>query len=181
MLERIHELYDGLEKQQTILCFKGGLNDKLIGVLLGMIERKMGSYEPSTKMRKRVFQILTESLQNLMYHSKNSSEDRVKGEGIVVVARSEGGYSVFTGNYMNCSEVDKLRERLDRINRMDDGQLREFYREVLDNGSFSDKGGGGLGIIDMARKSKRKLEYAFVPSDGNHTFFSLNVNVSDSK
>ena len=35
MLDRIHELYEGLEKQQIMLCFKGGLNNNLITALLG--------------------------------------------------------------------------------------------------------------------------------------------------
>ncbi len=179
MLERIYELYDGLEKQQTMLCFKGGLNEKLVGVLLGMVERKMEVYEPSSKIRKRVFLVLTESLQNLQHHANEQEQVNAQGDGIVVVAKTEDGYSVFTGNYMNHVEVDNLRLRLDKINKMDQGALKAFYREVLDNGSFSEKGGGGLGIIDMARKSKRKLEYAFVPVDGESTFFSLNVNVSE--
>jgi hypothetical protein len=35
-----------------------------------------------------------------------------------------------------------------------------------------------LGIIDIARKSGRKLEYGFVPLDEKNAFFSLNVNVT---
>ena len=179
MLERIYELYDGLEKQHTMLCFKGGLNEKLVGVLLGMMEKKMEVYEPSSKIRKRVFLVLTESLQNLQHHANESEKEVAQGDGIVVVAKNSDGYSVFTGNYMNRIEVDNLRSRLDKINQMGSDDLKTFYREVLGNGSFSEKGGGGLGIIDMARKSKRKLEYVFVPVDGENTFFSLNVNVSE--
>lgn len=180
MPDNIYELYEGLEKQQTMLCFKGALTEKLILVLLNTIERKMEAFEPSPKLRKRVFQVLTESLQNLKLHGREIESPNQHGDGIIVVARADEGYSVFTGNYMKPKEVGKLKNKLDQINQMDSDQLRAFYREVLDNGTFSDKGGGGLGIIDMARKSKRKLEYAFVPSDGESTFFSLNVNVSEN-
>ena len=179
MLERIYELYNGLEKRQTMLCFKGGLNEKMVGVLLGMVEKKMEIYEPSSRIRKRVFLVLTESLQNLQHHANEHEQVTLHGDGMLVVAKNSNGYSVFTGNYMNRVEVDNLRSRLDKINKMDSADLKSFYRKVLDNGSFSDKGGGGLGMIDMARKSKRKLEYAFVPVDGENTFFSLNVNVSE--
>mgnify|MGYP007011867753 CR=1 FL=1 len=42
----------------------------------------------------------------------------------------------------------------------------------------ADRGGGGLGMIDIARKSGGKLEYGFVPFDKDNAFFSLNVNVT---
>lgn len=179
MLERIRELYNDLNKEQVMLCFKGGLNEKLIGVLLGMVERKMESFEPSAKIRKRVFQVLTECMQNLNRHSIEHDERSSGGDGIVVVSKKENGYSVFTGNYMCNEEVDRLRDQLEEINELDADELKSLYRQVLDNGTYTTKGGGGLGIIDMARKSNRKLEYAFVPMDGSNAFFSLNVNVGE--
>jgi len=43
---------------------------------------------------------------------------------------------------------------------------------------MSDKGGGGLGMIDIARKSGQKLDFNFLPVNNNFSFFSLNIKVS---
>ncbi|HMC97603.1 MAG TPA: DUF6272 family protein, partial [Flavobacteriales bacterium] len=76
------------------------------------------------------------------------------------------------------SDVDRLKAHLDRINALDPDELRDLYKEILADGRFSSAGGGGLGMVDIARKSGGKLEYGFVPYDQDNAFFSLNVNVT---
>ena len=61
-----------------------------------------------------------------------------------------------------------LKAKLDKINALDKEGLRSYYKEVLDNGQYSVHGGGGLGMIDIARKSGNKLDYDF--SDVSDTF-----------
>ena len=95
-----------------------------------------------------------------------------------MIAHLDQGYSVLTGNFMAGGEVEQFKGHLDRINALPPDQLREFYRETLADGKYSSHGGGGLGMIDIARKSGGKLEYGFVPYDKDNAFFSLNVNVT---
>ena len=61
---------------------------------------------------------------------------------------------------------------------MDKDALKVYYKEVLNNGEMSAKGGGGLGMIDIARKSGKKLEYKFDNVDNEYSFFSLNIKVA---
>ena len=42
---------------------------------------------------------------------------------------------------------------------------------------MSDKGGGGLGMIDIARKSGQKLDFDFQQVDEEFSFYSLNINI----
>ena len=125
-----------------------------------------------------------ECLQNLYHHNSRiavrEGEKVVTDEpqGVVMVAQNDKGYSVLTGNYMASEETDALKSHLDRVNGCEPEQLRDLYKETLNNGRFSKAGGGGLGIIDIARKSGRKLEYGFVPLDKENAFFSLNVSVT---
>ncbi|MEZ4756038.1 MAG: SiaB family protein kinase [Flavobacteriales bacterium] len=184
MLERIHELYDSLERQRVLISFKGALTDELITALLGAVERKMTLIESDPKARKRVFNVVMECLQNQFHHQASVALPKADGveqgaaNGMVMIAHTDKGYSILTGNFMAADEVERLRAYLDRINNLTAESLRDLYREKLNNGTFSDKGGGGLGILDIARKSGGKLEYGFVPYDQGNTFFSLNVNVT---
>ena len=88
------------------------------------------------------------------------------------------GYRILTGNFIRTVEVPALEEKLAKINAMDPEELREYYREKLGTTELSDRGGAGLGFIDMARKSGQKLEYNFQPvKDGIHFFtFSVAIN-----
>lgn len=183
MVDRIFDLYDDLEKQHIMLSFKGDLSPELISAILNLIEQKIVISEPDQKIRKRVFNVVMECLQNLYHHNKHVSvpgEEPVRGEerqGVVMVAHADSGYSVLTGNSMAHGEVEALKQRLDQVNGCDPEELRALYKNALGNGRFTPSGGGGLGLIDIARKSGHKLEYGFVPLDSNNTFFSLNVNV----
>lgn len=183
MIDQIHDLYDSLERQRVMLSFKGSLTPELITALLGMIEQKMDIIESDAKTRKRVFNVVMECLQNLFHHNavkevENGQEAHLKDpHGVVMIAHFEEGYSVVTGNFIAGKDVEKMKIHLDKINGLEPDGLRELYKETLTNGKFSANGGGGLGMIDIARKSGGKLEYGFVPYDEHNSFFSLNVNV----
>lgn len=184
MLNRIHDLYDELERERVMLSFNGALTPELVTALLGAVERKMGSLEPDPRTRKRVFNVVMECLQNLYHHNAEltlaSDEPGSQSEphGVVMIVHAEQGYSVLTGNFMAGAEVERLKTHLDRINSLQVEELREFYRATLADGKYGRNGGGGLGMIDIARKSGGKLEYGFVPYDKDNAFFSLNVNVT---
>ncbi|MFN9324579.1 MAG: SiaB family protein kinase [Flavobacteriales bacterium] len=184
MLDRIHDLYDELERQKVMLSFKGSLTEDLITALLGLVELKMIAIEPDARARKRVFNVVTECLQNLFHHNahlklaEGHTVPTADPHGVVMIAHADSGYSVLTGNFMAAGDVGRLKSHLDRINTLGPDQLRELYRGTLADGQFSPHGGGGLGMIDIARKSGGKLEYGFVPYDKDNAFFSLNVNVT---
>jgi hypothetical protein len=184
MLDRIHDLYDELERQRVMLSFKGSLSSELVTALLGLVERKMDVIEPDARTRKRVFNVVVECLQNLYHHNAHlrlqdgRAEQTVDPHGVVMIAHVDQGYSVLTGNFMAGGDVERLKGHLDRINALPPAELREFYRETLADGNYTKSGGGGLGMIDIARKSGGKLEYGFVPYDKDNAFFSLNVNVT---
>jgi hypothetical protein len=48
----------------------------------------------------------------------------------------------------------------------------------MKTGRMSEKGGAGLGFIDIARKSGNKLDYEFKDINGKSTFFIINTKVS---
>lgn len=184
MIDRIHDLYDAMEKQRILLSFKGSLSPDLITALLGLVERKMEHIELDHRSRKRVFNVVMECLQNLYHHNQQPLEPSgtTTGNdphGVVMIALQPDGYSILTGNFMAGTDVERVKDHLDLINSMAPEELRSFYKSTLANGKFSERGGGGLGMIDIARKSGGKLEYGFVPYDKDSAFFSLNVNVTN--
>lgn len=184
MIERIYDLYDALERQRILLSFKGDLSSELVTALLGLVERKMEVIEPDAKARKRVFNVVMECLQNLYHHNQRPASQALvapstaEPHGVVMIAQLVDGYSILTGNFMAGNDVKRVKDHLDRINAMTPEELRAFYRTTLNNGLFSQQGGGGLGMIEIARKSGGKLEYGFVPFNEDSAFFSLNVNVT---
>ena len=95
-----------------------------------------------------------------------------------MIGKLDNQYNIITGNYIRTQNVDGLRNRLDEINKLSKEELKDYYKAVLNNGEISEKGGGGLGMIDIARKTGQKLNYHFMQIDDQHSFFSLNIKIA---
>jgi archaellum component FlaC len=176
----IYDFYDKMEKSKIMLSFKGGVTSELLTSILQIMENKLEHLDEPPKTRKKVFNVLVECLQNLYHHIddvKNTGEN-ASHSAIFMISRANDHYSIITGNFISSENVPKLKERIEKVNAMDKEQLKEYYMSVLNNGELSEKGGGGLGIIDIARKSGQKLEYNFETVDDKSSFFSLNVKVA---
>jgi len=180
----IYDLYHRMESNKVVLSFKGDVTSELMSSILQIIEQRMDSLNETPRLRKKVYNVLVECLQNLYHHidevpvaSEKKGFDR---SAIFMISLSNNGYSITTGNYILTSRKKSFRDRLDRINSLEPTDLKELYKEVLSSDSRSDKGGGGLGMIDIARKTGKKLNYDFTPLNDEYSFFSLNINVEDN-
>ena len=67
---------------------------------------------------------------------------------------------------------------IDNINSLDKDGLKELHKFKMRETAISEKGGAGLGFIDIARKTGNPLEYHFEPIDADNSFFLLKSRVS---
>lgn len=178
----IYDFYNKMEKSDIMLSFKGNITSELLTSILQIVESKMETLDEPPKIRKKVYNILVECLQNLYHHIDDlpdeEKESRINSTAIFMIGKKSSEYSIVTGNYITNDNVTSMKSRLEKINAMDKEELKAYYKEVLSNGEMSEKGGGGLGMIDIARKSGKKLEFEFLPVDNKHSFFSLNIKVA---
>jgi len=95
------------------------------------------------------------------------------------VKKVNSGYKIITGNFVLTDNVEKLEEKIKRINRSSHEEIKELYKFILNHQRISSKGGGGLGLVDIVRKTGNKLEYNFREYDEKYTFFYLNILVNE--
>lgn len=181
-LKNIYELYKTMERENIMLSFKGIVTSELLTSVLQIMESKMEHIEQSPKVRKKVFNVLVECLQNLYHHidpdDLKTGDFHESDAALFMIARNVDSYEIKTGNYIPVHQVSGLRTKLELINSMSRDQLKEYYKEVLTGGEVSEKGTAGLGMIDIARKSGNKLDYEFLPIDSDDSFFCLNVKIA---
>lgn len=179
----IYDLYHRMETNKVVLSFKGDVTSELMSSILQIIEQRMDDMNEAPKLKKKVYNVLVECLQNLYHHideiPSDSAKNGIDRSAIFMISLNKNGYSITTGNYILTDRSDSFRERLDRINSLTKEELKDLYKEVLNSDGRSDKGGGGLGMIDIARKTGKKLNYEFAPLNDKYSFFSLNINIED--
>jgi hypothetical protein len=168
----------------VILFYKGNIDSDIINHILDSVEGKMVEANENPRLRKKVYNVLVESLQNLFHHV-----DRVPSEfedqksekfGLLAIKKSGKDYKIITGNFVHTENIEKLEEKIKRINRSSHDEIKELYKFILNHQRISAKGGGGLGLVDIARKTGNKLDYIFIPYNNDYSFFYLNIIVSES-
>ena len=75
----IFDYYSDMEKNNILLSFKGTITDDLISAIIELIENKLELKNESSRIKKKVFNILVECLQNLYHHIVGSSLIRDQG------------------------------------------------------------------------------------------------------
>jgi Family of unknown function (DUF6272) len=179
----IFDFYTRMRDNHILLSFKGEITPDLLSSILQVMELKMEQLKEDTILKKKVFNILVEALQNLYHHlGEIEIPDHIANDdsraAILMIGKKESAYFLVTGNYIANDKITPLKDRLDKINSMNKEELKAFYKDVLSNEGFSDKGGGGLGMIDIARKSGKKLDYRFEEITTAYSFFSLEISIA---
>lgn len=179
----INEYYSKLNSGDVVLAFKGSITSDLISNVLELVETKLEDLSEGSKVRKKVYNVLVESLQNLFHHVEDLPED-LKDKfdpkfGVIVISRvGVNAYKISTGNFINSGKIKLLKDKIDKINSLSMDELKDMYKFILNHQKLSAKGGGGLGLVDIARKTGNKLEYNFENFNNEYYFFNLDVLVT---
>ena len=187
----IYDFYNKMQRNNIMLSFKGEISSELLTSILHITETKLDRMQEEPKIKKKVFNVLVELMQNLYHHIDEmkaaapvvtevvSDENNESKAAILMIGKEGNNYYILTGNHILNEKIDSLRDRLDKINSLSKEELKALYQEILNNEEFSNKGGGGLGMIDIVRKSGQKLAYSFQPVNDKHSFFSLHIKIAN--
>lgn len=180
MAFKLDEWYNKLNGHNTIVAFKGYVDSDVVSEKLEELEEKLGSMNLKVGRKKKVYNVLVEALQNLYHHSEPAPDANRKDKNyvaFVVNKQADQTFRVITGNYVHSQKKKMLKDRLDQINFLSKSELKSLYKLILSNKEFSDKGGGGLGMIDIARKSGNKFQYNFYQIDADNHFYVVSIEV----
>jgi hypothetical protein len=169
-----------LDEQGAVLTYCGFVSETMLTALGETLKRRMAEQEPDPNVTKRVFSIFIEQVQNVMRYSEERTagdEERPLGAGLIMVGSRDGGYFVVCGNFIDAARADRLKDRLDRLATLDKDGLRQLYREKLREPPEEESMGATIGLIEIARRSSRPIEFDFCPSRGDASFFCLKAYV----
>jgi Family of unknown function (DUF6272) len=180
----IYDLHRTMMSQKLILVYDGDFTQETTKSILSMAERNLDSSGEDSGIKRKVFNVMVESLQNIVKHSSaqgTQAGSLLSTSAIFMISKDDKRYSVMTGNPILKKNIAKLTDNLNGLNAKDKEGLKELYKSIIKNTQISEKGGAGLGFVDMARKSGEKLEFSFNNIDADYDFFCMKVNISREK
>ncbi|MRT92674.1 SiaB family protein kinase [Ancylomarina sp. 16SWW S1-10-2] len=146
--------------EDTLFNYKGSIGCEAVTDILVKVEEIIEEKEIPLKERKKILNILIELVQNLYHHGKKFDDDKgTNSYGGIIFNWKDGRAEILSANFITIEKLKVFTDYIDHTNSLGSDELNILYRKVLSNNKFSDRGGGGLGIINMIRKSGNKLEY----------------------
>jgi hypothetical protein len=175
----VHKHYDLLSEDKVMLSYRGRVNGDLITSLLQFAEAKFSELQTAPVIRKKLINILVETLQNIFHHGRNPHDSTHPDDSsLLMITREEDGYLVITGNHVSAAKAQAMKLRLDRINAMSKEELSMNYRHILSTKEKApDTAGAGIGMIDIARRSGKKIEYSMRSIDDDCYFFCMQIKI----
>jgi hypothetical protein len=138
---KVDDYFSAISKGDSILFFKGNFDADKINEILDRVEEKLIKSNEPSRLRKKVYNVLVESLQNLYHHVDEVPEDfedqSSEKFGILAINKVDRGYRIFTGNFIRMENVVSLEDKLKRINRSSHDEISELYKFILNHQRIS--------------------------------------------
>ncbi len=152
------------------MFYRGNFDDIFTDKLITLAD-----HDFEKKAKKRISFLMSESFQNIIRHGDNELGN--KKDSLFGVRAISPFSHIFSSNPI--SEKDKLflEERLNVINKLNKEQLKMLYTKVLEDGALSNKGGAGLGLIEMAKKSQKPIQTDFKEFEDHTYAFSMQIDL----
>ncbi len=169
--------YEKSDVGDLVFSYNGHPSSKMINLIIQLVESKLESTENNARTRKRIINILIEVLQNIFHHHEEFTILNFNSLSFYLF-KSFDNYLLVSGNYLRKEKANGLMDKLQNFASLSGNDLREVYLQTLENGEFSPKGGAGLGIMDIIRKSGGNLVHQFIPVDDDHYFFLIEIKIN---
>lgn len=170
-----------LQNYGVLISFSGRFTQTIIEELGDAVKKYLETEAISQTDTYNVFSVFIEQTQNIKNYGSQQSEspkgERIANSGIVAIGKSDDGYFVSSGNLIYKQDVEALSTKIDEIAGQDKAGLKKLYKEQMKKAIPPGSTGAGLGLIDMARRASKPLQYSVVSLDDEISFFTLKVYV----
>ena len=161
---------------ESVMSYKGPLSFGTIDILLSEFKQAAEEHALPFRTYKKMISLMIEAVENVSRYSDQFSCDENMNSSFcpsLVINMDKEIIELVTRNPVRTQHVDFLRSRIDQVNDRDHTALKEHYRSVIADGKFTAKGGAGLGFIDMAKTTGKKLEYSFENLNSSYSLYTF--------
>lgn len=178
-----HDFLRLIEDDSLSLFYRGDFADDITIRLIDLSESHFKKGKEQMSIKKKVSFLMAECFQNVIrYGEEITSDDYLQDQsGYYMTRNYYNKYYIASGNLVEQSKITLLKEKIENINKLGKEELKQLYMKVLGTDKFTAKGGAGLGLIEMARKSGRKLEAEFEMINELMAYFYLQIIIDSDE
>lgn len=170
--------FDKASGQNPSFYYRGPFLERFTPSILDMSQASPGA-ELQQNLGKKISYMLVECFQNVIKHgeiSPSNSHDSIT-EGLFSFKSVKDAFVINSINFVSNQDVERLTGLVAHVNSMDEVGLKQYYLDRLKNNEISEKGGAGLGLIEMARKSGQKILHEVENLNERYSLFHQQITV----
>ncbi len=177
-LTTLKYVYEKASGQNPTFYYRGPFLEKFTNTFLE-VSSVSGKKETGSSISKKVSFVLVECFQNILKHSENiGGINSIQHEdGMFAFKNMEDAFVVNSVNVIQNEEMSRLESLVNQVNSLNEADLKQLYLNSLRNNTISEKGGAGLGLIEMARKSGQKILHSFEKIDDKFSLFHQQITI----
>lgn len=165
-----------MTQEDILFAYRGHFTPKIGEKLLDLLEPHLSLVSDKT-IRKKIFYISVEMIQNISNYNKTIDKSEfIENPGNFIIRRVSNSIEVITTNYVRPADKPKLKNLIDKINNMNKEALAQEHYSRLSS-IKDDKPSAKIGILSIARRISKNLEYKFMDLRGSQ-YFVLKVHIS---
>ena len=168
-----------MKSYDVVINHKGFMSLDVIDGILHHLKIFLFHKQHDKMMRKRVYSLSVECLDNILKHSDINEEEHeflINYPPRFIVEKIAENFLIHTGNIILNKNRDAIIPRLDKLNDLTIKEINDLYKKSLANAEISAKGGAGLGLIVMAKTTKQKIRYDFEKINDKYSYFAMQLN-----
>lgn len=171
--------YTLIDEETILFEYEGTVTKQVLLDTLSEIEHILDAIEVDRKKKRKMVNIAIETLQNLQLHAYPASDTDYNFFPLFLISTNDNHVSITIGNLVATEERAILNDKITKINSLNAEEVKFLYGVIMKQTvvKFSSKGGAGLGLIDMKKKSGNDLRFTFQDVDDKVCYFSLKVTV----
>lgn len=176
-LDFVRKFHLQMQEHNIMLCYRGKFSQSIAKSILAMTERKMEIDKTDMGVKRKVFNVMMECIQNIFKTDVNIRNDYA----LFMIGSIDTQYIIFSGNIIEKQRTEFLTNKLNEINSLDKEKLKQLYQSVITSntsGALSEDELEELGLIDIAKKSGNKLDFNFIDVSDSSSFFSLKTIIT---
>ena len=149
-----------------MFTYRGPMYDHLTEGVVGISENTFNRKDDLSHINRKVSFLLVECLQNIRKHGKRDEAMALGEEGMFSFRAFSRSFYINAINAVKHVDRMRLSGMVEHINSLSREKLNALHKQQLQESVLSDKGGAGLGLIELARKSGQPITYTFEEEAG---------------
>jgi Family of unknown function (DUF6272) len=182
-LEEIQSIYHQLvlgtlgvsPKETLIFSHFGDFSQNKVDSTIKLIESAIIEAGDKRQTMRRICSVLIEILQNTSLHASKDGNNHM--HAYLILSRNNDYYRIQTGNLILASDIPILNARMKELTAMDKNAIRKMFIETLCNEDFTYKGGAGLGLLTIAKRSIETVKYDITSIDQTFGYFQMEIHM----